>query len=472
MIAMPHSSTAAMPIFRGLSVLGFYARFIADPIGSMRRSYAANGPLSALGRVVPFGRERLSILAVGPRYNQRVLSDIEGYRTAGIILPGPKDSAQSRLRIGLVQMNGPHHAHYRRLLVPPLRRPKVDAMAARMAAIVDDELDHWPLGDADLWALCQRLVQRVSMRLLFAARDDEEDAICAAGLINTHFRMNGSRAVLGCPIDLPGTPYRRLLRHAEATEKHLLAWAKRRQGAPPGADLLSVVVNSPDEAGHRPHDRRIIGQVPTLYGASYETCQTALTWALFLIAQHPAAAHSLLDEVQALPEDPAALAASLDRAVLLDHAIKESMRLLTSVPFQIRVATRDTDLVDVDVKAGTRVYLSPFMTHRLPEIFPDPDRFKPERWDSADPSPFEYLTFSAGPRLCIGYWFGMTVLKMALARAMRRFRVSVHPDARIDRYVSVTLSPRRGLKVRIAPQDRAYRRVAFAGDINELVDFA
>src|SRR5262249_31165818 len=159
---------------------------------------------------------------------------------------------------------------------------------------------------------------------------------------------------------------------------------------------------SVDENGEAGGDKALLNHLPTLFGAAYETTQTALAWALFLLAQHPDAAAALHDELANLPDQSPT---QLLECAGLDRVVKESMRLLPSVPTQTRRAIVDADLVDGEVKAGAFVVLSAFLTNREPSRYSEPDRFKPERWLAIEPNQFEYLAFSAGPRTCIGARF-------------------------------------------------------------------
>src|SRR5262249_33346328 len=94
--------------------------------------------------------------------------------------------------------------------------------------------------------------------------------------------------------------------------------------------------------------------------------------------------------------------ASIERLSLLDAVIKESMRVLTPVPYQVRAAVQPAELGGLELRAGARVILSGTLTNRLPDLYPEPRRFRPERWERIAPSPYEYLAFGAGPRHCIG----------------------------------------------------------------------
>jgi cytochrome P450 len=307
--------------------------------------------------------------------------------------------------------------------------------------------------------------------MLFTAEGDGDhrEAHFAADMINEHVRLNGLASVRGCPVDLPGFPFHTLLKSAERLEAFLGPWAMKRKGDPRRDDLLSIVVNSPDETGKPASDSMIASQILTLFGAAYETCQTVLFWALFLVYQHPAVAARLLDEISALPDDGSLIADQLNGCEWLDAVLKESMRVLPPVPVQMRSATRDLELDGYDVRNRTRVILSAFLTNRMPGLYPEGDRFMPERWASIDPTQYEYMVYSAGPRFCPGAWFGATLVKVSLVHILKAFRIAITPGARVDRYTSITLAPKRGMPVTLHPQDGRFTAAPISGDILDLV---
>ncbi len=454
---------------RGPAAVRCVVSFIHDPIAAMRATYARHGPLVILGDYIPgIANRKQTAFAVGAAYNRAILGDPATWRTAGLVLRGPRGSAQNRLRWGIVRMIGAQHAYYRRLLSAPLRRTSVARMGGDIARLVEDELAAWPVGrPTDLWPLAKHLMRRVSLALLFGEAHQEQGLIIAR-MIEQHLAANASAGVMGCPVDLPGTPYRRMLRHAEEIERCVIAWAARRRGSDDPHDLLALIVNAPDHTGAPPSDTLIAGHVPTLFGASYETCQTVLAWTLLLLAQHPQIARDLVDEIDGAVHGTPPTLAAVDPLPLLDSVIKESMRLLTPVPYQLRSCTVDTDLVGTPLAIGTRVALSPHLTNRNPEIYREPDRFMPQRWATIDPSPFEYLTFSAGPRMCIGVWFALAVLKIALAAALQRFQVSLIAGSRIDYRISVTMAPT-AIPAILLPQDRAFAAVPIRGRVTRLL---
>lgn len=450
----------AVPRLTGLAALNAYLLFARDAVLCMQRLSQRHGPLVGIGQVLPLGRDKVHYLASAPEYARRVLSDPETFHTVGLVARGPRGSAQRRLRRGIVSMNGPAHRHYRRLLAPPLRKAAVEAHAPGIAAAVASELDGWPVGqEADLFALCRGLLRRIALSQLFAAGDAAE-ACRVSDMINEHLRMNTSKGVLACPVNLPGTPFRGMLRYAERVETAVLAWAAQRQGQPRSDDLLSLVVNAPDETGRPIGQEAIAGHVPTLFGAAYETCQSALFWCLLLLHQHPAVAAALAEALRD-EEDPA----------LLDQVVREAMRVLPPVPFQIRRASRDNELLGCPMTDGDRVFLSILLINRDPETWEEARCFRPGRWAGRDPLAYDYPVFSAGPRVCIGALFARAALKESLRQILRRFRLAIRPGTRIDRRISVTMAPSRAIPTLLHPADGAFAAAPLTGNMMDLVDW-
>ena len=117
-----------------------------------------------------------------------------------------------------------------------------------------------------------------------------------------------------------------------------------------------------------------------------------------------------------------------------------------------------------------RVVCSPYITHHLPELYDDPERFDPLRWQTIKPGPYEYLPFSAGPRVCIGATMSMATMKIILAITLQQWRLAMVPGSRIQRTFEFTMRPKYGLPMIIHPQDRAFAAADVCGNIHEMVD--
>jgi cytochrome P450 len=407
------------------------------------------------------------VLTAGATFQRELLSDPATWRGVSLLPGGPRNSAARRISAGLNRLTGERHAHYRKLIGPPLRKASVDSMIAEMARLADAEVASWPVGGTiDLWDHPRRLMRRMAIELLFGGND--EQAYRIGNLVSRLMQGKWGRGAF-VPINLPMTPYGQVVRDAEALERELLPWAERKRGLVDGRDLASIIANSRDIDG-RPADETLISALlPSLIAASSEAGHTALTWTLFLLAQHPAIASKLLDELRASLGGASPSLDAVGELPYLDAVVKESMRVLPPVPIQMRVAQRDATIGGQPVPNRTRVLLNTFITNRMPELYPEGSVFKPERWFAIAPSAFEFPVFSAGPHGCPGYWFGLIGLKVAVAAILTRYRLDLPTGVRIDYRVQPTMRPLQRVPVSLHAQDGAFSATPVGGKIRSLL---
>ncbi len=277
------------------------------------------------------------------------------------------------------------------------------------------------------------------------------------------------------PFPVPGLPYHTLLRESDVFEARLRAIIAERRQMIAGKDALSLMIHAHDEDGAAFTDTELIGQCSLLFVAGHETTANTLSWTLFLLEQHPKVLAALLDELSAKLHGDAPTLAQIPELPLLDRVIKESMRILPATPMLfIRVLAAEAQLGPYVLPRAANVVLSPLLTHRDPDVFPEPARFRPERWEGLSPSLHEYLPFGAGPRMCLGSGFANLALRVLLPMILGRYRFTLAHGARVDRKVrGITLGPRDGIRMLVAPQDRRFvRREGVRGDIHELVDLS
>jgi cytochrome P450 len=459
---------------RGFSACRWYLRFVRDPIACMQKVYRQKGLIAAVGNVFASNRpERLSVLVIGPEYNRQVFLDPALFRPSGPPWrwgSGRDGSALDRLSFGLTRMTGPQHQQQRRLVMPPFQRKAVEAYIPTVTSLTEQLLDEWSAKQSiDIWPEMRALLLRIASRTFFDL-ENPEVAYPLGEMLQDWFDLNYSADAWIFPFDVPGSPYRRLLRHAERVERGILAMIdEKRKTSKNGQDVLSRLIRSRDEDNGQMTDAELIGQTTVLFSGSFITASTAMTWTLFLLAQHPQVMGDLLDELEGVLHGGPPLGEEADRLPLLDAVIKESLRILPPVPLAVRKVTSPVELGGLRLQRHDRVVLGHYMTHRLPELYPAPEEFRPRRWFEIDPGPYEYAPFSAGPRSCIGYSFSMTVLKISLAMILQRFRLSVIPGTRVDRYVQVVMRPKYGLPMSVHPQDRQFRTVAVRGNIHQMV---
>ena len=435
----------------------------------MDRLHRRHGPLVALGPIAFGEPKKLHVLAVGPEFNRQVLGDPAKFRTTGQFIHGPKNSAQRRIRFGLTRMNGVQHRAQRQLIMPPFHKKAVAGYHDLIVALSEEVIRGWKPGGHDIYLEMRALTLRIASALLFG--HEPGDASRIGRLLEIWARRNFSAPVWLFPVALAGTPYSRLLKHAELVEGEILRLIeKRRRDATQRTDVLSLLIQARDDENRGMTNTELIGQATILFGASFETTASTLTWTLFLLAQHPTVMRQLMHELDQILGGSAPSREQLAKLVFLDCVIKESMRILPPVPFTIRAVDYDkVALGPLMLRHGTRVICTHYLTHHLAEIYPDPKKFQPERWLRIAPNQYEYLPFSAGPRGCVGAMFATQVLKISLAIMLQKIRFTVVPGTRIDRAVRITMNPRYGLPMLMVQNDRKFRASPVCGQIHEMV---
>jgi cytochrome P450 len=243
-------------------------------------------------------------------------------------------------------------------------------------------------------------------------------------------------------------------RHAVTTlRKAVMKVARERRGAELGDDLLARLIAARDpETGRAMDDAQIVDNLLTFYLAGHETTAKALTWTLYLLARSPGWSARLREEIAAVTGGGPVQAQHLDRLVLVQQVVKESMRLYPPVPIMSRQAVADTMLGEHPVTAGTSVLMPIYAIHRhaarwdRPAEF-DPERFAPSR-EIAMPR-YQYMPFGAGPRICIGMPFAMMESTAILATLLAGARFEWAGREEPMPIARVTLMPKGGMPMTI-----------------------
>jgi cytochrome P450 len=459
----------------GLTAWRWALRFGLDPLMATRRAFAAFGSFVVLAEALPFVRRPRAVLVnvplvltAGAAFNRELLSDPETWRGVSLLPGGPRNSAARRLSQGLTRTTGHQHAHYRHLVAPALRRTSVNALAEEMARLADAEVASWPAGETiDIWECPRRVMRNIAVELLFGG--NSENGYFIADAVSRLMEGKWGASAFALRVNLPFTSYGRIVRGSALLERRLLEWAGTKRGGVDDRDLVSIIVNSSDANGNPPGDAAIVGQIPSLFAAAFEAGQSALTWTLLLLSQHPQVAAQLLDELRNKIGRTSPSLSDAGELPYLDAVVRESMRILPPVPFQIRVAQCDAKIFGHRVPRGARVILNTFLTNRMPHPYPDGDVFRPERWFTIAPTAFEFPVFSAGPHSCPGYWFGSTAVKITLAAILTRYRLVLAPNARIDYRVQPTMRPLQPVHALLHRQDGAFAATPISGRIRDLV---
>jgi len=228
----------------------------------------------------------------------------------------------------------------------------------------------------------------------------------------------------------------------------LMVQARRAEGPGCERDLLDrLLVGGYD-------DRSLRDQVLTMLMAGHETTAKALTWTSYLLARHPEVAARLDRQLEQALGTDAPSAEGLAAIPLCRQVIREALRLYPPVWLLSRLALEDDDLGGFQVAAGTLVCVSPYLLHRHPDYWEDPERFDPDRFaeDGAEAGrpDFAYIPFSGGPRRCIGETLALLEGQLVLATLRQRVEWRLLPGHPVEPEALVTLRPREGLPVTVA----------------------
>jgi cytochrome P450 len=253
------------------------------------------------------------------------------------------------------------------------------------------------------------------------------------------------------PIRWPGEGTRRLEAALTAIDRRVERMiADRRAAGLDRRDLLSLLLSAHDEQGGM-SDKQVRDEIITLFVAGHETTATALAWSLYLLARHPEAYAKAKAEALAL----GGRAATFDDLPKLGYCLKvfkEAMRLYPPVYFFGRQAIADVRIGDYDLPKGSIILISLWAMHRRPEIWPDPERFDPERFTPAAEEArhkLAFAPFSAGPRTCIGNHFALMEGPIVLATLLGRADLALARPGEILPEDSATLRPRGGVPMRV-----------------------
>src|SRR4029077_20601266 len=223
--------------------------------------------------------------------------------------------------------------------------------------------------------------------------------------------------------------------------------------APP-ASLLGRLATLASSGDVRLTDDQVIAHANMLFLSASEPIAVTLTWVLLLLSQQPGLRRALRRELAAA-YGPHGIPGHADEAdcPLLKAVIQETLRLVPPSAIMVRLTTRSAALLGHALPPQCEIILSPFIAHREPQEFPEPNLFNPQRWPGFRPAAYSYFPFSMGARHCIGRQLANVVLLSLLARILVRYDVILTRDQALDWKINITLMPAAEPVVRFVAAD-------------------
>jgi cytochrome P450 len=433
---------------RGHFLLGSFRDFQQDQIGFYARC------AREYGDVVP--------VRLGPRrvvliYHPDAIEEVLVARARDFVKSPGTQLLRPLLGDGLLLSEGDVWLRQRRLVQPAFHRQRVAAYGEVMTAYTGRRLDDWRDGVVlDIHAEMMALTQAIVAKTLFDADvSDVADAVVhASNVLMADFGARLRSVLRILPSWMP-TPANRKARDAirRLDEVVYRMIAARRRSDEDRGDLLSILLHAQDaDDGTRMTDQQVRNEVMTLFMAGHETTAVALSWAWYLLAQHPEVDARLADELQAVVGDRPPSVSDLPKLTYAEAVVSESMRLYPPAYAMGRQAVRPTEVAGHPIAPGLIVAIPACVVHRDARWFDEPEAFRPERWDGdlARRLPrYAYFPFGGGPRQCIGNAFATMEAVLLLATIAQRFRLALVPGQRVTPTPYVTLRPEPGIRMRL-----------------------
>lgn len=356
---------------------------------------------------------------------------------------------------GLLTAEGEAWRRQRKLVQPAFHHGNIEEYGKVMVDCAVRMLDGWEDNALrDVHQDMTHLTLEIVTRALFGATILERAGDVARGLqsMMEEFTWHASISFI-TPEWLPLPVRRRLRRGIRQLDDVFYSIIRERRANPADADdLLGALLKLRHADGRPMSDRELRDEMMTLLLAGHETTAVSLSWTWYLLALNKPTEAKLLGELKDVLGDRDATAADIPRLRYTESVIKESMRLYPPAWGIGRRALSAFEVGGYRLPAGTNIFLMQWITHRDGRFFPDPERFKPERWESDSArddnlSRFAYFPFGGGPRKCIGASFAMMEAVLLLATVARRFHFELAPDVRVEILPSLTLRPRFGIKM-------------------------
>jgi cytochrome P450 len=341
-------------------------------------------------------------------------------------------------------LDGPEHMRQRRLLLPPFQGSRVAAFRTTVREVAEREVDGWQAGS--------ELVLRERMRALTF------EVICRAVFgVTEADRVDRLRVALAEVIDSgsilmalpvlrtnlgpwsPGGKLARRLAVADALLYEEIARRREQTDLEDRTDVLSLLLQARDEDGRAMSDAELRDELFTMLAAGHETTATALAFALDLLMRHPAVLERLRAEVADGKSDD-----------YLDAVARETLRLRPVIDAAERTLTKPRMVAGWALPPGVKVYPAIALVHRRPELYPDPDVFRPARFLGGGLDSYAWLPFGGGIRRCIGAALAHAEMIEALRVIVARAELTplrAQPDPVVLR--GVTLAPKHGVRVRV-----------------------
>jgi cytochrome P450 len=445
---------------RGSPLLGMARDLLRDQLGTLDRVTSEHGDVVRLMAGLPGRRVSLHLVS-HPDGVQQVLGNVSDGYTKGT--PFYREIA-AHIGDGVLTSDGQRWRHQRRTLAPLFTHRRTDRHVAAMVAEAHRLVQRWsgPAASStpvDLHAEMTDYTLRVVGRILFGANVDDAIPVIRATfpILGEHIRRR-ARNPLRPPRHWP-TPAQRRATEARRALYHVVDTIIDQRGGARGdeADLISLLLAARDpDTGQPLSAQEVRDQILVFLLAGHETTSTALTFTCHLLGQHTDQQRRVRQEIDTMLGGRVPTADDVGKLTRTTMVIKEAMRLYPPIPAVGRLTPTGDRIGGYHIPPGSVVILSPWVTHRRPDIWPDPQLFNPDRFHAEGVARhrYAYFPFAGGPRGCIGEHFAMTEAVIATAVILNTYSLETTPGP-IAVTTGITLRPTNPVHCNIKPRPPA-----------------
>ena len=370
----------------------------------------------------------------------------------------------------LLLLDGRRHRRERKLLMPAFHGERMRAYGELMRATTERYMNEWSVGrPIAVHAEMQKITLDLILRAVIGIDvEGRHEALRKRLLRLLSFVSNPALLFAVTP---SGTPMAPRLQRAlgrlspmnrfagmkrEVDDMLFEEFASRRAAGETGReDVLSMLIEARDENGVGLTDAELRDEMLTLLVAGHETTATAVSWTLWRILRHPAVEQRLRAELHEVTDGGPIEPGRVGELKYLDATIKETMRLNPTLPLVARLLQAPLQVGEFELPKGVYVAPNIWLTHRNPDVWPEPERFRPERFLDRPVKPYHFFPFGGGTRTCLGMAFATYEMKIVLAEILRRTEMRLKPGyrARVVRR-SITFAPSRGMPLVVVKRGR------------------
>jgi cytochrome P450 len=347
-------------------------------------------------------------------------------------------------------LDGDAHMRQRRLMLPPFHGERMKAYGETMRAVAERHVAAWPHGTTFAAApSMQAITLEIILRTVFGLEDGERIERVGAPLRRLLDASASQLRLLALQVTSserprPRSPWGRFNELVDAADRVVYDELRERRAQSEGAhdDVLSMLLEARDEDGRPLTDLELRDELMTLLLAGHETTATALSWTLERLVRNPRVVERLLAERR---EEEAPTASPY-----LEATIKEALRLRPVVTAVGRHLTAPLEVGGHLLPAGVSINPSIYLLHRRPDLYPEPEAFRPERFLDDPPGTYQWIPFGGGVRRCLGASFALFEKKVVLRTILDRV-VLVPQDDPAERVTrrAITFAPKRGARIAV-----------------------